>query len=262
MKEDEKSDMQLAVEGEHGADALLPLHRGEGVVHVVQWDLAVTRAAASNSPASQRSTSSGTCDLPLTPPNEEPATRRPVIRRRGTMSSVSPLPATPIIVARPHASRAASTACCITCNVSGRLERVVGAEAAGLRSDPLDRLVVGDARIRCAVSPRFGESAIREVDGDDPLCTREPAADHRAEPDEATAEDDARRAGFGLGRVERRPEPSREAARKRRAAVEWRLRIDLRQRDLRHHRVLRERRGAHEVPERPAVTDKTRRAVG
>ena len=30
------------------------------------------------------------------------------------MSSVSPLPATPIIVARPHASRAASTACCIT----------------------------------------------------------------------------------------------------------------------------------------------------
>jgi hypothetical protein len=74
----------------------------------------VTRAAASNSSASQRSTSAGTCVLPLTPPNEEPVTLRPVIRRRGTMSSVSPLPATPIIVARPQASRAASTACCIT----------------------------------------------------------------------------------------------------------------------------------------------------
>ena len=51
---------------------------------------------------------------PLTPPNEEPVTRRPVISRRGTMSRVSPLPATPIIVATPHASRAASTAWRIT----------------------------------------------------------------------------------------------------------------------------------------------------
>ena len=37
-------------------------------------------------------------------------TRRPVIRNRGTISSISPLPATPHIVARPHASRADSTA--------------------------------------------------------------------------------------------------------------------------------------------------------
>ena len=71
-------------------------------------------ASTSISPASQRSTSSGTCVRPLTPPNDEPVTRRPVIRKRGTTSSISPLPATPHIVARPHASRADSTACRIT----------------------------------------------------------------------------------------------------------------------------------------------------
>ena len=36
--------------------------------------------SASMSPASQRSTSIGTPSRPLTPPNDEPATRRPVIR--------------------------------------------------------------------------------------------------------------------------------------------------------------------------------------
>ena len=51
--------------------------------------------STSISPASQRSTSCGTSSRPLTPPNDEPATRRPVIRKRGTTSSVSPLPATP-----------------------------------------------------------------------------------------------------------------------------------------------------------------------
>src|SRR5262249_55460593 len=66
--------------------------------------------SASISPPSQRSTSCGTCVRPLTPPNELPATRRPVIRNRGTTSSSSPLPATPQTVASPHASRAASTA--------------------------------------------------------------------------------------------------------------------------------------------------------
>ena len=70
--------------------------------------------STSISPASQRSTSSGTCVRPLTPPNDEPVTRRPVIRKRGTTSSTSPLPATPHIVARPHASRADSTAWRIT----------------------------------------------------------------------------------------------------------------------------------------------------
>ena len=40
--------------------------------------------------------------------------RRPVIRKRGTTSSTSPLPATPAIVHRPQPMRADSTAWRIT----------------------------------------------------------------------------------------------------------------------------------------------------
>src|SRR5205823_3660621 len=55
-----------------------------------------------------------------------------------------------------------------------------------------------------------------------------------------------------------RREPAGEEAR----AVERRLARDLRERDLRHHRVLREGRRAHEVADRLAVAGKARRAVG
>src|SRR3954452_24239905 len=72
--------------------------------------LCETNGSTSISPASQRSTSCGTWSRPLTPPNDEPATRRPVMRKRGTTLSVSPLPATPQTVARPQPIRADSTA--------------------------------------------------------------------------------------------------------------------------------------------------------
>ena len=52
----------------------------------------------------------GTWSRPFTPPNDEPATRRPVIRKRGTISSTSPLPATPATVHSPQPMRADSTA--------------------------------------------------------------------------------------------------------------------------------------------------------
>ena len=45
-------------------------------------------------------------------------------------------------------------------------------------------------------------------------------------------------------------------------AVQRRLGVDLRQRDLRHHRRLGERRGAHEVADRLAAARQARRAVG
>src|SRR5215218_4867946 len=70
-----------------------------------------TNGSTSSSPASQRSTSRGPPSPPLTPPNDGPATRRRVIRNRGTTSSVSPFPAAPHIVASPEPSRADSTAC-------------------------------------------------------------------------------------------------------------------------------------------------------
>ena len=68
--------------------------------------------------------------------------------------------------------------------------------------------------------------------------------------------------GLDLGGSERRAEPGREAAGEQRGAVERRLGVDLRERDLRHHRVLGERRGAHEVAQRLAVARQARGAVG
>ena len=68
--------------------------------------------------------------------------------------------------------------------------------------------------------------------------------------------------GWTRGGVERRADPGREAARERRAAVERRLRAHLRERDLGHDGVLREGRGAHEVPQRLAAARQARRPVG
>ena len=109
---------------------------------------------------------------------------------------------------------------------------------------------------------RLREPLLGEVDGDDPLGSCEPAADHGAEADEPAAEDDARRARLDLRRVERCADPGREAAGERRAAVERRLRAHLRERDLRHHGVLGERRRPHEVAQRLTVPREARGAVG
>ncbi len=97
--------------------------------------------------------------------------------------------------------------------------------------------------------PRLLEPVLREVDRDDPLRTCQPRPDHRPEPHESAAEDHARRPRLHAGGVESGPDPGREPARERGASVERSFRIDLRERDLGHHRVLRERRRAHEVPQ-------------
>src|SRR5581483_11040250 len=146
-------------------------------------------------------------------------------------------------------------------DVAGRLDRVVRAEAAGLRADPLDGVVAGDAHVGCAVVPRVRETLLGEVDRNDPAGAREARADHRAETDEAAAEDDDRGAGLDLRSVQRSADPGREAAGERRAALVRRLRVDDGERDLREHRVLRERRGAHEVTQRLAGAREPRRSV-
>ena len=91
-------------------------------------------------------------------------------------------------------------------------------------------------------------------------CSRQPATAPR--PTMPGAEHDAGRALLHLGRLDRGAEPGREAAGEQRRALERRLGVDLRERDLRHHRVLGERRGAHEVPDPLAVAAQPRRAVG
>jgi hypothetical protein len=127
----------------------------------------------------------------LTPPKDEPVTRRPVIRKRGTTSSTSPLPATPHIVARPHASRAASTAWPHDGDVS-RSPRTCksAAEAAGLRLGSSS--TVSSRRRACSVAPWW--RAWRSRSSERSIATIRPApgearADHRAQADEAAAED-------------------------------------------------------------------------
>ncbi len=146
-------------------------------------------------------------------------------------------------------------------HVAGRLERVVRAEAARLPADPVDGVLGGDAGIGRAVVAGALEASLREVDRDDPFGAGEPAADDGAEPDEPAAEDDARRARLDVRGVERGADPRREPAREGRAALERGLGGNLRERDLRHHRVLGEGRSAHEVADRLAVTRESCRAV-
>ena len=119
----------------------------------------------------------------------------------------------------------------------------------------------GEPRVGRAVVARLRETLLGEVDGDDPLGACEPAADHRAEADEAAAEDGADRAGLDARGVEGGADPGREPARERRAPFERRLRAHLRERDLGHDGVLREGRRAHEVAQRIAVAAEPRRPV-
>ena len=79
------------------------------------------------------------------------------------MSSVSPLPATPATVQSPQPIRADSTAWRITRDDAGRLEGVVGAEAAGQLEDLLDGVGPADerrrsrpGRARARAAPRRG----------------------------------------------------------------------------------------------------------
>ena len=122
--------------------------------------------------------------------------------------------------------------------------------------------LAGEPRVRGAVVRRLREPLLGEVDGDDPLGAGQPAADHRPEADEAAAEHGTGRAGLHARGVDGGADARREPARERRAAFERRLRAHLGERDLRHHRVLREGRRAHEVAERVTVPAEPGRAVG
>ena len=91
-------------------------------------------------------------------------------------------------------------------------------------------------------------------------CSRHPATAPRPTiPAPKTTQVDP---SLDLGRVDRRAETGREPAGEQAGAVERRLGIDLRERDLGHHRVLGEGRGAHEVADLLAVAPQSGCAVG
>ena len=144
---------------------------------------------------------------------------------------------------------------------AGRLEREVGPEPARLLEHPVDHVLAAGPGVGRAVLPGELQPLLRRVHADDPLGALEPAAGHRAEADHPRAEDDAGAARLDLRAVHRRPEAGRQAAGEEAGRLERRVGRDLRERDLRHHRRLGERRAAHEVPELCAVPRQARRAI-
>src|SRR5438477_7008603 len=223
--------------------------------------LCETNGSTSMSPASQRSTNWGTWSRPLQPPKDEPATRRPVIRKRGTMSTVSPFPATPQIVARPQPIRADSTAWRMTATLPVASKGVVGAQAVRHLHDLLDGVRPANERVGRALAARQFQPLVGEVDADDPLGALQSATRDRAETDHAGAEDDAGRAGLHPRGVDRRAEARRQAAGEEAGAVERRLLAHVRERDLGHDGVFRKSRAAHEVPDRLPVPREPRGSV-
>jgi hypothetical protein len=189
------------------------------------------------------------------------ATRRPVIRKRGTMSSVSPLPATPATVHRPQPMRADSTAWRITrrCRSPRRCSRRRSRRSSrGSRSTVS---VAADERVGRALAARELEPSserstqtIRSAP-----CSRQPATAPRPTmPAPKTTHVEPARPSRCSSPRRGRSRARRRTGRRGRAAP----RVDLRERDLRHHRVLGERRRAHEVADRLAVARQARRAVG
>ena len=139
------------------------------------------------------------------------------------MSSVSPLPATPADRAQAPAHARRLDRLAHDGDVAGRLEGVVGAEAAGHLEDPLDGVRAADEHVGRALAAGQLEALLGEVDADDPLGALQAAAGDGAEADHARAEDDAGRARLDLRGVDRRAEAGREAAGEQAGAVERRL---------------------------------------
>ncbi len=148
----------------------------------------------------------------------------------------------------------------MTCDVAGRLERVVGAEAAGHLEDPLDGVLAADERLGRALAARPARAGPRR--GRRRRSARRPAGGSRR-----------RRRGRPCPRRRRRtssrarpcavfiaaPSPVERPHANRQRASSGASGDDLRERDLRHDGVLGEGRGAHEVADRLAVARQARR---
>ena len=117
------------------------------------------------------------------------------MRKRGTTSRVSPSPGDAADRGEPPAHACRLDGLPHHADVAGRLERVVGAEAARQVEDLLHRVRAAGEHVGRALPARELEPVGGEIDRDDALGALQPAARDRAEPDEPGAEDDARRAG-------------------------------------------------------------------
>ena len=101
-----------------------------------------------------------------------------------------------------------------------------------------------------------------DVDADDHVGAGHARALDDVEPDAAEPEHDDVRAGLDLRGVDHRADAGRDAAADVADLVERRVLADLRERDLRQHRVVRERRAAHVVVDLGLADREAARAVG
>src|SRR5690606_28709103 len=149
-------------------------------------------------------------------------------------------------------------------DVADRLERVVDAAVRQVDDDLLDWLVVVLRIDEVGRAERAGHLLLTgiDVDRDDAAGLRHDGALDAAQADAAQAEDGDRRAGLHLRRVDDGADAGRDAAAQKAYLLERRLLADLRDGDLRQHRVLGERRRAHEVQDLLAVLREAARAVG
>ncbi len=143
----------------------------------------------------------------------------------------------------------------------GRLERVVGAEAAGLVQHTLDHVRAAGPSVGRALAAGEREPVLGQVNTDDPLGAPQATARDRSQPDHPGTEHDAGRALADAGGVHRRTQPSRQATGEQARMVGLGVGRDLRERDLRHHGVLGEGARSHEVSDRLAVERQPGRPV-
>ena len=146
-------------------DAVLGLHQLEARLtssRVIRWEM---NGSTSISPAIQRSTRAGTPSRPLTAPNDEPATRRPVIKKRGIDVERLALAGNPGHRREAPGHAGGLDRLAHHLDVAGRLEGVVRAEAVGGLEDLLDHVLAADHRLGRALALGQLEPLGGEIDG-------------------------------------------------------------------------------------------------
>src|SRR5579864_7409479 len=149
-------------------------------------------------------------------------------------------------------------------DIADAFEAVIGAALGEIDeiSDEIARHVLRIDEMRHAEV--FGERTARrvDVDADDHVGTGETRALHDIETDAAQAEDDDVGAGLHLRRVDDRADARGDAAADVADLVKGCVLADLREGDLRHHRVIGEGRRPHVVENLLAACREAAGAVG
>ena len=215
-----------------------------------------------------QSTIFGTSVRPRAPPNAVPFQTRPVTSWNGRVAISWPAPATPMMTLTAPAAVAA-------------LERLAHQRRRCRRTRSCSRRRRSVSSTRCAtrspstsfgltkcVMPNFARQRLArrvDVDADDHVGAGHARALHDVEADAAEPEHDDVGARLDLRGVDHRADAGGDAAADVADLVERRVLADLRERDLRQHGVVRERRAAHVVVDRLAADARSgwcRRASG